>query len=296
MTCRCVVTFALLAALLGPAPRIAVAAELPPDIVRLKNGGMIRGTILEYAPDKDLRILLHGGTEKVIPSNLIEYAGPANARTADAKPPTTPPAPAPPQHPANQVESEDETDQVAPEVDPAPRAAQKRDYETPGAGYNYSGSGGGRVHLTSPERGVTFHLKTGNSNATITGTSYQWLSSSRPTNFSGSASAEHFERLCTAPCSASLQPGTYRLGLSVDDGSVAAADAVHIEGGAELEGVYQSNTAVRVGGLLLLLAGAGVLLTSVENGSDGLLWTSVIGVGIGAGMMFVRDSATVRVK
>jgi hypothetical protein len=58
------------------APAPAGAATKPPDIVRLKNGGLIRGTISELVPDDAVVILMVTGETRRVPMAEVEYAGP----------------------------------------------------------------------------------------------------------------------------------------------------------------------------------------------------------------------------
>ncbi len=79
------------------APTVAPAAPPPaaappsaaPDVVRLKNGGMLRGTIAESEPGQSVTIVLLTGETRKVPFADVEYAGPA------ASAPSAAPAPAP---------------------------------------------------------------------------------------------------------------------------------------------------------------------------------------------------------
>jgi hypothetical protein len=71
-----------------PAPAAAATA---PDLVRLKNGGMLRGTIAESEPGQSVTIVLLTGETRKISAADLRYAGPANA--APPAPAQTAPAP-----------------------------------------------------------------------------------------------------------------------------------------------------------------------------------------------------------
>jgi hypothetical protein len=76
----------------------AQAPSAPPDIVRLKNGGMLRGTIIELVPGDRVSLLGVDGQTRNLPMTEVAYAGPvANDPLAAAGTPATgaPPAPAP---------------------------------------------------------------------------------------------------------------------------------------------------------------------------------------------------------
>ena len=81
---------ALCAALLGSSPRLAAAqttggaGSAPPDIVRLKDGGMVRGTIIELVPNGSVKIQLADGQTRTFAMADTTYAGPASAEGTGA--------------------------------------------------------------------------------------------------------------------------------------------------------------------------------------------------------------------
>lgn len=75
---------ALLATSLLTAPLPALA-DVPPDLVRLQNGGMLRGTIVELVPGDKVTITLPTGETRTLSMAEVTYAGPA----AEAPTPTT---------------------------------------------------------------------------------------------------------------------------------------------------------------------------------------------------------------
>lgn len=75
----------------------AAAQTLPPDIVQLANGGMLRGTIIESVPGDHVTIQLATGEVRQIPAVEYRYAGPYIAPAAPAPAPVpTYVAPPPP--------------------------------------------------------------------------------------------------------------------------------------------------------------------------------------------------------
>ncbi len=58
----------------APAPAAGVAAK---DLVLLKNGGMLRGTISELVPDDYVVVVTVAGETKRYPMSQVRYAGPA---------------------------------------------------------------------------------------------------------------------------------------------------------------------------------------------------------------------------
>jgi hypothetical protein len=78
----------LLLALLCASPTIALAQSAPgearvapaaPDAVKLKNGGLLRGTISELIPGKSVVLITATGEVRTIPMEEVEYAGPPRA-------------------------------------------------------------------------------------------------------------------------------------------------------------------------------------------------------------------------
>jgi hypothetical protein len=89
----------------------ATVVDKAPDIVRLKNGGMVRGTISEVVPNESVVIVTLTGESRTFAMKDVAYAGPRKdgarpvAVEAPAKPPAVQTAQAQPQ-------AEDEAAQV----------------------------------------------------------------------------------------------------------------------------------------------------------------------------------------
>lgn len=60
-----------------PAPQ---SVAQPPDVVVLKDGGMLRGTIVEMDAKKDVTITLTDGKSRTVSMAEVEYAGPESER------------------------------------------------------------------------------------------------------------------------------------------------------------------------------------------------------------------------
>ena len=75
-------------------PALAEAATAPaaPDLVLLKDGGMLRGTIAETKPGEFVSILMISGELRKVPFEQVSYAGPS-AGAPNATPPAPPAAP-----------------------------------------------------------------------------------------------------------------------------------------------------------------------------------------------------------
>ncbi|MCB9707755.1 MAG: hypothetical protein H6714_03040 [Myxococcales bacterium] len=63
--------------ILGATP--VLGQTVPPDVVRFKSGGMVRGTILEKIPDSHVQLQTVDGRSVRYPIDSVTYAGPAEA-------------------------------------------------------------------------------------------------------------------------------------------------------------------------------------------------------------------------
>ena len=202
----------------------AVPAQAPapttsaPDIVRLKNGSLLRGTISELVAGETVTIVTVTGKTREIAMAEVEYAGPADR--APAVPDSQPPA-------AAQAESDNE-------------AKEATNRETKVEPYVVREARRARLHLTSTPEGLTFHRQTGSAMAVGSG---------------GSAYATGYERLCTAPCDISLPAGTEVLALSNGDEPPRKADALTFPAGeSQVVGTFESRAGVRTAGWIILVS------------------------------------------
>jgi hypothetical protein len=215
---------------------VAFSADLP-DIVRLKNGGMMRGTIVDLVPGDHVSIQLPNGEQRQYPMSDVEYAGSA-AREA-------PPPPAPP----------------AESAAPGPRKQNVGEHGRSDrhviARVNSKFS---PVKLEADDNDITFHVRTGTAQGYVSG----WSSTSGGSGAWGAATqVEAYEQLCTAPCTAEIENGDQRFALSKADGKPVAGDGrVSIHGPATIHGKYESYTGTRAVGWLLVLGGAVVVAAS----------------------------------
>ncbi len=79
-----------------PAADESSAKSAPPveakDVVRLKNGGLLRGTIAELVPDASVTIVTVAGSTRQVPMAEVSYAGPAAQDPSALATTQTPPA------------------------------------------------------------------------------------------------------------------------------------------------------------------------------------------------------------
>jgi hypothetical protein len=198
-------------------PAAAPSASPAPDVVRLKNGGLLRGTIAELEPGKQVTIVLVTGDRRTVSMDEVQYAGAASEAPKPADAAAPPAAPAP---------STATDNAVRPLV--TVRAAEAR------------------LQLRAAEPDTTFYVRT----AVAGGTH-------------GSIYA--YDRICTAPCEASMPAGSYEMALSQRGGAVRGAPApVAFQGESTLQGSFESRMGLRMLGLGIAIAGGagGIYLMS----------------------------------
>lgn len=273
----------------------AGAAEAPadaaasPDVVRLKNGGMLRGKISELIPGDTVTIVTVTGKTREYKMSEVDYAGPT-AKDPQATAAEKPVAEKPTEKPAAEDDSEDV-------------AASNKD----GKPQSYVTVHGkeARLHVVSTEPGITVHRQASSAIAVGRG---------------GAAFATGYERICTAPCDVSLPAGTETLALSRDDKPPISAEPVTLPPGkSELRASFESRSGMRAAGWLLMLGGgiggAVLMFTSSSKEPDCSVGSSycydkttintgqliagaaLAGVGIGVGIALARqpDKAVVEV-
>jgi len=232
------------------------------DIVKLKNGSMMRGTITELLVGDHVEIRLVSGETRRVPMQDVDYAGPEAAAT-----PPSPPASSTPE-PAGSVRAEKvDVHLVAnePGVELHTFAGQM---EITSYGWT-SGPGGGAGN---------------NRQTTITGTAKSYLP------------------VCTAPCDASLPKGTQRLALSYEGGkpvdvTVVLAGPSRLEAdytsrrGIRVGGLVLFSAS--------FLTGAGLTVYGVQQGNGGPVGIGVavalLGGLSGLVLMLIQDSAQIGV-
>jgi len=82
-----------LAAVVVMAAPLAAEAQAAPDVVMTRDGGMMRGTIVESVPGDHVTIALGNGQTRTVPWAQVEYAGPESDRPSGGlnRPVPTPP-------------------------------------------------------------------------------------------------------------------------------------------------------------------------------------------------------------
>lgn len=257
----------------APSAPAADAARLP-DIVRLKDGSLFRGTIIEMVSNDYVVIVTLTGESKRLALSDVSYAGPATKDPLVLGAPTD----AEPDEEAGQVEdAEDEEggDDDGPRITVRLRKS--------------------RLKLESNPMGYSF-------------LSREWQALSSLEGSVTRVETQGFVELCSTPCELRLSPGKHRFALSKPDGRPVVAPSVTIPPGASrLVGTYHDNSGARAIGIALTVLAplAGTVMVAASGGDEhgpdeGLLYgglvTAGVGVGLGVGLILVRDTAEIKVE
>jgi hypothetical protein len=195
------------------------AQPAAPDVVLLKNGGVLRGTIAELVPNGAVTIVTAAGEKRVVNMADVRYAGPAANMPGAAPPPPTGGGP----KPLVQVNAAD-----------AP------------------------LKLSSTQPEITFHVRVSEAMGTTVGVGAGMGTRGGGMGFGGVSqySGRSYARICTAPCNATMPAGQYNLALSRGDGPpVETGSLTGFQGAATLQGRYTSYAALRATGFVITIVG-----------------------------------------
>lgn len=189
----------------------------PPDLVLLRDGGMLRGTIIESRPRRGVVIQLATGEIERVPADQIRFAG----RAADAP-------------------RADSAETARPEPR-RPRRRRRRRREDVDLVED-----GVRVRFLSDER-LTLHLQTSSATA-----SARPVGGSIDTH---TMRAQYFGRICTAPCIMTIDPGVHSFAVTHMNGSEQVLRPLDVERRGTLRARWVYNDDVRVGGGFITVLG-----------------------------------------
>jgi hypothetical protein len=267
-------TLALLLATAFPA---SAQPSLPPDVVQLANGGMLRGTIVENLPGDHVTIQLATGDVRTFPSAEVQFAGPA-ASAPGAAQELVPPAPSG----ALTVPSRGP---ILAQPGPIPPYGMAPMPSVPSV----------RIHVDATSPDLTLQQVTGTGTAIVsTGRSFSTVM------------VDSFAPLCTAPCDILLPAHTYVLGVSQGQGAARRGDhnLFTLDHDLSLEIEYESREGARIAGWITFivgaLAGAGIMLGGIVSSSDFVTYlvagSVVLGVAeiIGLSLAFLNDHADIQ--
>jgi len=191
------------------------------DIVRLKNGSMMRGTIVDLIVGDHVEIRLDSGETRRFPMAEVDYAG------ADKAPPPAAPAAAPATG--------------TPAATPAPAAAPPPNGEPPKAR--------SKLSFVANEPNVTVKALVGQTDFEGFGYSFGWGGrGGGPLMFSGRGKS--YANVCSAPCEADVPKGENTLAVSYE-GRTPIDVPLIVRGPAKVEIDYTSNLDVRVAGVVI---------------------------------------------
>ena len=252
-----------------PAPGALVAVNAP-DIVRLKNGGILRGTISELVPGEYVTLVLITGETRKLPYADVQYAGAVNAQSGAAQ---------------GAVSSPGEVPVAAGSAVPSAPTSDKSGDTQPFAVLHAQES---VVNVVSMKEGITLFRR------------------SASAGFSGVGTVSGYDEVCTTPCNVSMPAGTHTFAVSKPGGKPREADPVLLPAGkATMTVGVIDRTAVRVGvgllGAVGLIAGfAMVLSDSSDSSGGGSIAGPAVLAGLGAGAFAlafaIPDGATVAVR
>ncbi|MFO0692773.1 MAG: hypothetical protein U0230_04405 [Polyangiales bacterium] len=209
---------------------VAAQAPLaPPDVVRTLDGGVYRGTLVEYVPFQRATIRLLDGQVRTLSGANILYAGPASLDPASTTAPvaaTSPGAPA-----------------------PAPTSS----FVAPGGAIGTSAVAPATSHVVvrfeSQSSGLVLHLDTSPDAPSVQPAGAPPAPRHVP----------HFEPVCAAPCSAPMPPGPHRFGIAAPGRPPAPVDGVVVVGADDVYRLeYRSRARVRAIGWVTLVVGIAV--------------------------------------
>jgi hypothetical protein len=236
---------------LGPA-KLQAQVVAPPDVIRLKSGGMVRGTVVRAVPGSPYKIQLADGTFMEIAEADVASVGPGEAK---AKPAAAAPLGAGPPTPAAGADAPvlggliESTPQAPPLPPPPPHAGEPVAVGIGGATAYVPQV---RLRLSAFDPGATFSLLTDTTDFRAAGLA---VGRGGPVPVAMGGTAENFQRLCTAPCEVSLPRGVHKLALTLPDGRMARTESLILERDSGVEARYVSKAGVRTAGWIILLGG-----------------------------------------
>ncbi|HKO50674.1 MAG TPA: hypothetical protein VJV79_23300 [Polyangiaceae bacterium] len=264
----------------APAPRVLAPAPVPsapvapnaPDIVRLRNGGILRGMISELLPGDYVTLVLITGETRKVPYVDVQYAGAANAEPGAPTSTVAPTAAAAPIAAASAIGSTSPSSTASGATQPFAVVHAKESM----------------VRVVSPRDGVTLFRR------------------SASAGFNGGGAISGYDEVCTAPCSVSMPAGTHTFAVAKPRGKPREADPVMLPAGnATMTVSVIDRTAVRVVlgviGVAGMVAGTAMIASeSSELSMDKNYTAAFVITALGGGLFGlafgIPDGATVNVR
>lgn len=289
----------VLLGLLVAAPSL-VSAQAPPDVVRLRDGGMLRGTIAEHEPESHVSIVLPTGEVRRVPASEVLWAGPADEM--------------PPAGTTGVTTRADYSQHAVPAPDarfPSPSGR----YGSPGPlspGVLAPGTlappgmpvatGTVPVRFEADREDVRVDLRVGTrQHLMIAGNRYGV----------SSRIVQHpvWQELCLAPCTQEMTTGRFHIGVSLGGKTYPLPEAVEARVPTRVNIHWGDRYAIRVIGAVIwavvgALGTAGLIVTGMEcmfgwQCPADLLLASGVGVAVatavGLPMVFLKDEISFQV-
>jgi hypothetical protein len=258
-------------------PASKVQSEQLVDVVRLKNGGLVRGIISELVPDDYVVITLASGEQRRFAWSEVEYAGPGAKDPAAATKAAEP----------KKVEQDEDEEDEDEDEDAQPKRENRK--TRPLITVNADEAS---LSFEAGEPNITFHIKTSSATA-----GYGL----------GKVTATGYDRICTAPCTASLPAGTYEMAYSrAHQSPKDFYEPVTLRGGNEtVRADFDDHSLLKTVGGVTLVAGllGGITMALTADPQDGWGTQRVLGVStalvgglVGIGLLATPESATLKVS
>jgi hypothetical protein len=254
-------------------------AQEPPalaatDVVRLKNGGLLRGTISELVPGESVEIVTVTGERRRFDMKEVSYAGPASempaAKSADPERRTKP------DRDEDDEDEDDEDDEDDDDDDDDAKSVVTVHAKE------------AKLRLTTDPKGYTFHRRSSSAFA-VASTGVAIV-------------GQGFQDMCASPCDVSMPAGRHVLAVSKPDGFPVAASPVTVPAGSSsVHATYTDNTATRTAGVVVaalsMTAGALVMMVPIMSSGPGSdidttpIWAGA-GIMTGGGLLGILIAFT----
>ncbi len=233
------------------------SAQPPPDIVRLRDGGMMRGTISEHVPGSHVTIVLPTGEVRRVEAAEVQWAGPA----AEAPPDGMSVVAEPPSYGGDTATT---SPPLVPGVYPAPlgMAPGMPVAAPPGTPVATSAV---PVHFESDRESVRVDLRVGTTQQLVVG-------GNRYGVYSSIVERPVFQQLCMAPCTQEITTGRFQIGVALGDNARAylIPQPIDLRSPTRVQIHWGDRYAIRViASIVWALVGAGATAAAVV----GAYWT-----------------------
>jgi hypothetical protein len=235
------------------------------DIVEFKEGGFVRGTIIELVPNDHVVLLTPSGEKKTFKMAEVKYAGSVSKQPHDREVNSNNP-PKDENQPEDKQEKEDKKpEKKVPEVKPQPVPATNQ----------------ASISFRSNMEGVTL-MERGGQSAGIAYANDGTVVAMQ---------ASHFRDICVGPCTGTMSKGHHFLGVRSPKGYlIGGNELVEIKGPSTVDAKVKSKANARTAGMVLAFGGAGLIvlgptLLAADATEDTTAAFALTGVGLGLSLL-----------